>query len=48
MSAASAADSHTAFTMAWNRRSLWAEYVIDPALPRMTASRHLNVSLREA
>ena len=26
MSAASAADTHRAFTMAWNRRSLWAEY----------------------
>ena len=26
MSAATAADTHRAFTMAWNRRSLWAEY----------------------
>src|ERR1019366_3640544 len=26
MSAGSAADTHRAFTMAWNRRSLWAEY----------------------
>jgi hypothetical protein len=26
MSVASAADIHTAFTMTWNRVSLWAEY----------------------
>jgi len=29
MSAASAADTHTAFTMTGNRRSLWAEYAIN-------------------
>jgi hypothetical protein len=45
MSAVSAADTHTAFTMAWNRRSLWAEYALRPQ--ELTGAGCVQITARQ-